>query len=195
MHRRSYCNHAESGVQDLTPGSQPTSPNRSHPARTPSECHPLTSDIPPGRPLVSCHCWKVTAPKSESARHCTGEALGSEEPQVGTKSLGTNREREEEKGRERRGKIHKTLNYKNVSVPVIKVIYSTQLWMQFGSGTGAADLPHSPLLGLMVRRVPWETCFRSPSRSWGFPYLPYVALDCGLPKTPSFYRNKPNPNQ
>lgn len=29
----------------------------------------------------------------------------------------------------------------------------------------------------------------------GFPHLSYVALDCELPKIPSFYRNNPNPNQ
>lgn len=143
--------------QDLTAGSQPTSPtgltqqghslnikDSCRASRTPAEHQPLTSYIPPGRPLVLGHCWKVTAPKLESAHHCTGEALGSEGPQAGKTSLGRNREQEEEKGQRRGGKIERILNYNNVSVPVVKVIYSTQLWLQFGSGTRAADLPDSP---------------------------------------------------
>lgn len=44
-----------------------------------------------------------------------------------------------------KGKIQKTLDYKkHVSVPITKVIYSTQLWLQFGSGTGAPVLPEAP---------------------------------------------------
>lgn len=106
--------------QDLTAGSQPTSPtgltqqghslnikDSCRASRTPAEHQPLTSYIPPGRPLVLGHCWKVTAPKLESAHHCTGEALGSEGPQAGKTSLGRNREQEEEKGQRRGGKIER----------------------------------------------------------------------------------------